>query len=169
MVKKNGEFLALPVTAGLWLTLYGLVSPPALQAGSNSLITASGSMPATAAVVIPPVLTSNPSQIAVDGLSMTIANPDPVEILANVPSRLELSPLELSAPSGVDMSQVAAEISLTSNGSTMVGASTSSGGSNAFGVGRVLANVNARFYSTANQPLRPGLYRVSTVLSVIAD
>jgi hypothetical protein len=154
----------------LSLPLLAALLPQALQAGQSGLITASGTVVPTASVEVPVVQTSDPPVIASDGRSMTVANAEPVTLSATIPSLVALSQLQLTAPNGVPSSSVAASISLRrANGNVLVGASTSSGGSQPFGIGQVEANVNASFYSTSDQALPAGTYIATTTLSMVAD
>lgn len=68
------------------LSLLALVAlaPRALVAGDSALITASGSVAPTASVEVPAVQTSNPPQITSDGRTMTVANAEPLTLMANV-------------------------------------------------------------------------------------
>ena len=160
------RFIGLLTTS---LALQALGTPAALMAGPSSVITASGMMPETVEVVVPPLQSSTPLEIAPDGGSLTVANTEPVTIIANIPSRVQMSPLQINTPNDVSPSNVGADIQLLSNGTVLIGASTSYGGSQPFAIGQVQATVNARFYSTTNVPLAAGTYTATTVLSVIAE
>ncbi|MEI6110604.1 MAG: hypothetical protein WCP63_02860 [Cyanobium sp. ELA712] len=118
---------------GLLLTL---LIAPGLQASPTATITASGTVPETAAMQAqtnpisePPVLTSN-------GSAMTVALRDPMQINANVTSRVALSPLQLVPPQGVNPGAVGAEINLSANGSLLICATTSGGATLQIPVGR---------------------------------
>jgi len=151
------------------LVLLTLGTPAALMAGQSSLITASGTMPEVITVELPPVQSSNPLELASDGTSLMVANSEPVKISANVPGLMELSRVQLTPPSGVDLSRVGAAISLRANGKVLIRATTSSSGSNLLGIGVIEAMVNADFYSSTNQPLPAGTYTATTVISVMAE
>ena len=156
--------------ANLALLVLAMLLPQDLQAGQSGLIGASGTMDAGASVEVPPQQSSDPPQISSDGTSMTVANDEPVTLSANVPSLVELSPLQLTSPSGVDPSSVAANITLRRpNGELLAGTSTSGGDSQTFGVGQVEVSVNASFYSTTDQPLASGTYTATTTLSLVAE
>jgi hypothetical protein len=157
-------------SANLLLLLQAALLPQALAGGGIAAITASGTVEATASVELPTQQITNPPVIATDGSSMSVANAEPVTLSATVPSLVALSPLQLTSPSGVDSSSVAANITLRRpNGALLVGTSTSGGGSQPFGVGKVDASVNASFYSITDQPLPPGTYIATTTLSIVAE
>jgi hypothetical protein len=120
-------------------------------------------------VELQPVQSSNPLELASDGTSLMVANSEPVKISANVPGLMELSRVQLTPPSGVDLSRVGAAISLRANGKVLIRATTSSSGSNLLGIGVIEAMVNADFYSSTNQPLPAGTYTATTVISVMAE
>lgn len=157
--------------ANLALLMLATLLPQAVQAGQSGLITASGTVEPTASVEVPAVQASDPPVIASDGRSMTVANAEPVTLSATIPSRIELSPLQLTAPNGVPPFSVVANITLRrlNNGTLLVGTSTSGGGSEPFGVGQVEASVNASFSSTSDQALPPGAYTATTTLSMVAE
>ena len=149
--------------------LLALLIAPALQASPTATITASGTVPETAAVQVPTNPISEPPVLTSYGSVMAVALRDPVQITANVPSQLALSRLQLAAPQGVNPTAVGAEIKLSANGSFLIGATTNEGGNSPFNSGIVAASVSARFYSTTTQPLPAGTYTASTVISVLAD
>ena len=157
-------------SANLLLLLQAALLPQALAGGVIAAITASGTVVATASVEVPPQQISNPPVIATDGSSITVANAEPVTLSANVRSFVALSPVQLTSPSGVDLSSVAANINLRRlNGALLVETSTSGGASQPFGVGTEDASVNASFYSITDQPLPPGTYIATTTLSIVAE
>ena len=156
--------------ANLALLVLAMLLPQGLQAVESSLIRASGTMDAGASVEVPTDQSSGTPQISRDGTFMKVANDEPVTLSSNVPSLVELSPLQLTVPSDVDPSSVAAIITLRRpNGELLVGTSTSGGDSEPFGVGQVEASVNVRFYSTTDQPLAAGTYTAATTLSIVAE
>jgi hypothetical protein len=161
--------LRRPVCSGFSGLLLALLFAPALQASPTATITASGTVPETAAVEVKPNPSPEPPALSDDGSLLTVANQQTVEITANVPSLLALSQLQLAAPQGVNPGAVGAEIKLTANGSFLIGATTNAGGNAQFNGGFVTTSVNARFYSTTAQPLAAGTYTASTVISVLAD
>ena len=79
-----------------------------------------------------------------------VALRDPVQIIANVPSRVALSPLQLVPPQGVNPGVVGADINLSANGSLLIGATTSGRATVQIPVGSIAASVSALF--TAPQP-----------------
>jgi len=149
--------------------LLALLFAPALQAIPTATITASGTVPETASVEVPTNPISEPPVLSSNGSVMAVALRDPVQINANVPSRVALSPLELVPPQGVNPGTVGAEIKLSANGSLLIGATTGGGATVQIPVGAIAASVSARFYSTTTQPLPAGTYTASTVISVVAD
>ena len=149
--------------------LLALLIAPALQASPAATITASGTVPETAEVVVPTNPISEPPVLSSNGSVMAVALRDPVQINANVPSRVALSPLQLVPPQGVNPGAVGAEINLSANGSLLIGATTSGGATLQIPVGSIAASVSARFYSTTTQPLPAGTYTASTVISVLAN
>ena len=149
--------------------LLALLIAPGLQASPTATITASGTVPETAAVQVPTNPITQPPVLSSTGSVMTVALRDPVQINANVPSRVALSPLQLVPPQGVNPGTVGAEINLSANGSLLIGATTSSGATLQIPVGSIAASVSARFCSTTIQPLPAGTYTASTVISVLAD
>jgi len=161
--------LRRPVCSGFSGLLLALLFAPALQANPTATITASGTVPPTAAVVVPTNPISEPPVFSSNGSSMAVALRDPVQISANVPSQVALSPLQLAAPQGVNPGAVGAEINLSANGSLLIGATTSGGATLQIPVGSIAASASARLYSTATQPLPAGTYTASTVISVVAD
>ena len=82
---------------GLLLTL---LIAPGLQASPTATITASGTVPETAEVVVPTNPISEPPVLSCNGSVMAVALRDPVQINANVTSRVALSPLQLVPPKG---------------------------------------------------------------------
>jgi hypothetical protein len=155
--------------SGFGGVLLALLFAPALQANPTATITASGTVPETAAVVVPTNPISEPPVLTSNGSVMVVALRDPVQINANVTSRVALSPLQLVPPQGVNPGAVGAEINLSANGSLLIGATTSGGATLQIPVGSIAASVSARFYSTTTQPLPAGTYTASTVISVLAD
>jgi len=150
-------------------TVVALLFAPALQASPTATITASGTVPETASVVVPTNPISEPPVLTSNGSVMAVALRDPVQINANVTSRVALSPLQLVPPQGVSSGAVGAEINLSANGSLLIGATTSGGATVQIPVGSIATSVSARFYSTTTQPLPAGSYTASTVISVVAD
>jgi len=146
-----------------------VVIAPALQASPTATITASGTVPETAAVEVRPNPSPEPPALSEGGSLLTVANQQTVQIIANVPSQLALSRLQLDGPQGLNPGAVGAEIKLSANGSFLIGATTNAGGNAQFDAGFVAASVNASFYSTTAQPLMAGTYTASTVISVVAD
>jgi len=88
---------------------------------------------------------SEPPVLSSDDSSMAVALRDPVQINANVPSQVALSPLQLAAPQGVNPGAVGADINLSANGSLLIGATTSGGATIQIPVGAIAASVSARF------------------------
>ena len=161
--------LRRPVCSGFSGLLLGLLFAPALQASPSATITASGTVPETASVEVPTNPISLPPVLSSNGSAMTVALRDPVQINANVPSRVALSPLQLVPPQGVNPGAVGADINLSANGSLLIGATTSGGATVQIPVGSIATSVSARFYSTTTQPLPAGTYTATTVISVLAD
>jgi hypothetical protein len=155
--------------SGFFGTVVALLVAPALQASPTATITASGTVPETASVQVPTNPISQPPVFSSNGSVMAVALRDPVQINANVPSRVALSPLQLVPPQGVNPGAVGADINLSANGSLLIGATTSGGASVQIPLGSIATSVSARFYSTTTQPLPAGTYAASTVISVLAD
>jgi hypothetical protein len=155
--------------SGCSATVVALLVAPALQASPNTTITASGTVPETAAVEVRPNPSPDPPTLSDDGSPLTVGNQQTVKITANVPSQLALNRLQLAAPQGVNPTAVGAEIKLSANGSLLIGATTSGGATVQIPVGAIATSVSARFYSTTTQPLPAGTYTASTVISVVAD
>ena len=149
--------------------MVALLFAPALLASPTATITASGTVPETASVEVPTNPISEPHVLSSDGSSMAVALRDPVQINANVPSRVALSPLQLVPPQGVNQGAVSADINLSANGSLLIGATTSGGATVLIPVESIATSVSARFYSTTTQPLPAGTYTASTVIRVVAD
>ena len=78
--------------------LLELLIAPGLQASPCVTITASGTVPETAAVEVPTNPISEPPVLSSNGSVMAVALRDPVQINANVPSRVSLEPAAAGAP-----------------------------------------------------------------------
>ena len=130
--------------------MVALLFAPALQASPSATITASGMVPETASVEVPTNAISLPPVLPSNGSVMAVALRDPVQINANVPSRVALSPLQLVPPQGVNPGAVGADINLSANGSLLIGATTSGSATVQIPVGAIATSVSARF--TASQP-----------------
>jgi hypothetical protein len=141
--------------------LLALLIAPALQASPTATITASVEVP-TNPISEPPVLSNN-------GSVMAVALRDPVQINANVPSRVALSPLQLVPPprgeigGGGRRDQPQRQWQLADRRHHQWRRNRSNPG------GSIATSVSARVYSTTTQPLPAGSYTASTVISVVAD
>lgn len=157
---------AVPSGAGL---LLALLAAATVQARPLQSISASGAVPASASVEVRDNPSQETPQLSRNGNLLTVAGQQTVQILATATSHLVLSPLQLTAPSGVSPGNVAAAIQLSSNGSPLVGATTAGGGSRRIPGGAFQASVNVRFYSTNGAPLPAGTYTATTLLSVVTE
>ena len=171
---KCSALVSLMKTAVSWLSVANLALlviglPGAVLADQSAPITASGTVPGVVSVELPTLQTSTPPEIAGDGSFMVVEVSERITLTSTIPGRIELSRVQLEAPNGVNQSAVLADITLVANGSPLVAASTSDGGSSNLGTGLLQATVSAKFYSTTNQPLPAGTYKAISLLTVIAE
>jgi hypothetical protein len=155
-----------PAFAGLLLVLQAAAT---VQARPIQSISASGAVPASASAEVKTNPSPGAPKLSKGGSLLTVADQQTVQILATATSHLELSPLQITAPPGVNPADVVAAIQLSSNGSPLVEATNAGGGSTRIPGGAFSASVNARFYSANGAPLAPGTYTATTLLSVVAE
>ncbi len=131
-------------------TVVALLVAPDLQASPTATITASGTVPETAAVEVPTNPISEPPELTSNGSVMAVAIRDSGADQRQRAQPGALSPLQLVPPQGVNPGAVGADINLSANGSLLIGATTSGGATVPIPVGSIAASVSARF--SASQP-----------------